>query len=252
MKEIEVFGIKIKDTTIDKALSLIQQKVEERKDNCRIYFVNTNTLNFVFKDGSFVEVLNSADYVFGDGIGVRIACKILARENLKDNVNGTDLTPMLLNSSLPVKPRCFLLGSTPQDIKSAADFFREKFPNWTLSGYHQGYIVNDDKLSLEVVEKINSAKTDLLLVGMGNPLQEKWLFKYKDDLNVPVSMAIGGLFTYWAGKLDRAPLWMRKNNLEWLHILRRQPKKWKRYMFGNIHFLYKIMIERFKSKPVNY
>lgn len=92
-----------------------------------------------------------------------------------------------------------------------------------------------------MIEKINVARPDLLLVGMGNPRQEYWIHAHKAKLRVPVCIGVGGLFDHWAGNLKRAPLWVRRQGFEWLQILLQQPFKWRRYLVGNPKFLIRIV-----------
>jgi N-acetylglucosaminyldiphosphoundecaprenol N-acetyl-beta-D-mannosaminyltransferase len=83
---------------------------------------------------------------------------------------------------------------------------------------------------------------------MGNPLQENWIIENKDKLEVPLVAGVGGLFTYWSGDLDRAPYWIRRIGMEWLHILFRQPHKWQRYLIGNTKFLVRLLLHAAREK----
>ena len=157
---------------------------------------------------------------------------------LKANLNGTDLVPALLARGQGL--RCFLLGATPEAIERAAAHFRQAYPGCVLAGHHHGYL--DEAATSRVIEAINAADVDLLLVGMGNPLQERWIARHRSRLKVGLCVGVGGLFSYWAGDLDRAPGWMRRCGVEWLHILRRQPKKFQRYVFGNPLFLLRLLL----------
>ena len=96
-----------------------------------------------------------------------------------------------------------------------------------------------------VIEEINGREVNMLLVGMGNPIQEQWIHRHRAALRVPLTIAVGGLFSYWAGELERAPAWMRAHGLEWLHILRRQPSKARRYLIGNPLFVSRIFRQHF-------
>ncbi len=121
-------------------------------------------------------MLNSADYVFNDGTGVRWAARQRGYE-LRDNLCGTDLVPEFLQATADRGYRYFLLGAARDTILGAAGYARARFPGWTLAGYHDGYVHADG--SDAVVEQINAAEVDLLLVGMGNPVQEQWILRNK-------------------------------------------------------------------------
>jgi len=137
-----------------------------------------------------------------------------------------------------------MLGSDAETITAAADYARKKFPGWTLAGCHHGFLGNES-VEAAAIAAINAARPDVLLVGMGNPLQEKWIRRNLSRLDVPVCMGIGGLFDYWAGNVSRAPAWLRRLGHEWLWRLFQQPKlKARRYLVGNPLFLARVLRER--------
>ena len=241
MEKLSVFGVTIINTTMDLAKKKIFQILENGNIKYRIFFVNSHTANLANLNISYKNDLNKAELVFGDGVGIRIATRLLTGVQLKDNINGTDLIPEILKEDTAKKYKCFLLGAKESSIEKAANFFKKNFKNWELVGYHHGYIFNDVQLNRTVVSKINQSKADMLLVGMGNPLQEKWITTHYALLNPKLLVGTGGLFTYWSGELTRAPVWFRKNDLEWLHILIKQPKKSKRYILGNLIFITRLL-----------
>ena len=150
--------------------------------------------------------------------------------------------PQLLRANSRRQYRYFLVGGDQPTIDSAARYAAAHFDGWTLAGHHHGYIHNA-AASREVVQQINATRPDLLLVGMGNPLQEQWIDAHRDMLHVPLCLGVGGLFHYWAGDLKRAPGWLRRLGAEWLGILLQQPHKARRYLFGNPLFLWRIARE---------
>lgn len=246
-RKIPLFGVQITDTTIPQATSLIYDAIDHRAQNQHVfYFVNTYTLNLAQNNTAYKAILNRADFVFGDGTGVRWATRLIHQIRLQDNVNGTDLVPRLLSQKQLDNQRFFLLGGTPEVVELAANNMKNLFPQWELAGYHHGYLSATE--STAVIETINRAKPDLLLVGMGNPLQESWVDQHRDQLQVPVIMAVGGLFAYWAGDLNRAPKWMRTLNLEWFHIMLKQPHKWKRYLIGNWVFIARMIRDTIQTR----
>jgi N-acetylglucosaminyldiphosphoundecaprenol N-acetyl-beta-D-mannosaminyltransferase len=162
---------------------------------------------------------------------------------LQDNVNGTDLTPLLFAAGRDQGLRYFLLGNTEERIARAANFTQDHFPGWTLAGFHHGYLQDPEK-NRAAIAQIQQAAPHLLLVGMGNPIQERWIDMHLQELGVPLCMGTGGLFDYWAGNLDRAPAWVRDIGYEWLHLLIRQPSKFRRYVIGNPLFLARVARQR--------
>ena len=115
----------------------------------------------------------------------------------------------------------------------------EKFPNINVVGTHNGFFNNDE----EIVNQINLLNPDVLLVGMGAPKQEKWIFKNKDKLNAKVFIGIGGSFDVMSGKIKRAPLFFQKLGLEWLYRLIKQPKRFFR-MLSLPKFLFSVLLKK--------
>jgi N-acetylglucosaminyldiphosphoundecaprenol N-acetyl-beta-D-mannosaminyltransferase len=213
-----------------------------------VYFVNAHTLNLAAADPAYRDVLNSADYVFGDGTGVRWAARLHGLR-VRDNLVGTDLVPQLLRQNADQDYRYFLLGGSGPVIARAAAMAQRTFAGWTAAGFHHGYLFDRDSTA-DLVRQINDARPDVLLVGMGNPLQEKWIHRHRQQLEVPLCIGVGGLFTYWAGGLRRAPRWLRRCGAEWLGILLQQPHKARRYLLGNPLFVARILRERWCSLAI--
>lgn len=233
---VSILGVEITNVTRPRAIELLDQ-LRARGGECAgtVCFVNAHTLNLAAGDAAYRDVLNAADYVFGDGTGVRWAAR-LRRTPLRDNVNGTDLVPELLRAWAGRGYRYFLLGSDPETIDRAAQHVAGNVAGWEPGGHHHGYLTTPE-LTRHVIAQINAARPILLLIGMGNPLQERWLAAHRHELRVPLCLAVGGLFTYWAGDLHRAPFWLRRCGAEWLGILAQQPHKARRYLLGNPLFL---------------
>jgi N-acetylglucosaminyldiphosphoundecaprenol N-acetyl-beta-D-mannosaminyltransferase len=239
MSTFSIFGVEVTDLAFEDALGLMTEMIEGDETKT-LFYVNAHTLNCASADPSYRDVLNAADLVFGDGTGVRWAAK-LRGTRVKANLNGTDLTPALLDATAGRGFRYYLLGGEEDTIERAAARCTERFAGWELAGYHHGYVL--DGPVEPVLEHIARAKPHLLLVGMGNPLQERWIHEHRDRLDVPLVAGVGGLFDYWAGDLDRAPRWMRRAGIEWVHVLLRQPSKARRYLLGNPLYLYRVARE---------
>jgi N-acetylglucosaminyldiphosphoundecaprenol N-acetyl-beta-D-mannosaminyltransferase len=233
---LTVLGVRIRDVRMARALEIVRAMMDCDDGRTRsVYFVNAHALNIAASNVAYAEVLNAADCVFGDGTGVRWAAR-LQGIRLRDNITGTDLVPSLLGETPRSGCRYFLLGAEEGSIRRAADHATAAFPGWTLAGFHHGYLTTPDA-DARAVECICRARPDVLLVGMGNPLQEFWIHRHRDRIRVPVCLGVGGLFQYWAGTIRRAPHWLRGRGFEWLGILFQQPQKARRYLIGNPLFL---------------
>lgn len=233
---VQVVGVGIANEAFDEAVSHLEALMHAAKTSS-LFFVNAHTLNLAAGDSAYRRLLNASDLVYGDGTGVRWAARWRGIR-MKANLNGTDLVPRLLARGRGL--RCYLLGHTPDGIERAAKHVRRSYPNCTLVGWHHGYL--DEAATERVIAEINAGDVDLLLVAMGNPIQERWIAENRARLAARLCVGVGGLFTYWSGDLDRAPPWMRRKGIEWLHILRRQPKKLRRYLLGNPLFLARMLL----------
>lgn len=247
-QQFTVLDVKILNVTKQRAVELLENYMRSRDGRARsVFFVNAHTLNLAAADPGYRAILNSGDFVFADGTGVRWAAR-LQGIRLADNLVGTDFTPFFFQSAANRGYSYFMLGSDESTIARAAEYARQKFPGWRLSGCHHGY-VKATKLSAAVIEQINAAQPDVLLVGMGNPRQEQWIHQYQAKLSVPICMAIGGLFDYWAGNLSRAPHWLRSLGHEWIWRLYQQPgDKARRYLLGNPSFLARVLSEHWTGR----
>jgi N-acetylglucosaminyldiphosphoundecaprenol N-acetyl-beta-D-mannosaminyltransferase len=131
----------------------------------------------------------------------------------------------------------FLLGSKPGVLEKAVLGLRNEYPRLRIAGTHHGYF--DLGASDQVILKINSARADILLVGMSSPRQEFWLRDHEDEIQVPVRWCVGALFDYLGGAEDRAPAFLRRIGCEWLFRLAMDPAgKWRRYLLGNPRFVW--------------
>jgi len=244
---ISILGVTVTDVTRPRAIALLEELIERLDGRTHsVFFVNAHTLNLAAADEQYRRVLDSADHVLGDGTGVRWAAR-LQNIHLRENLAGTDLAPALLRALAGRGYRYYLLGGDEAMIARAARHAAGAFPGWIQAGYHHGYL-SDLAASAEAIRQINAARPDLLLVGMGNPLQERWIHAHRHQLEVPLCMAVGGLFSYWSGNLRRAPRWLRRWGWEWLGILCQQPHKARRYLLGNPLFVWRICRERWNTR----
>jgi N-acetylglucosaminyldiphosphoundecaprenol N-acetyl-beta-D-mannosaminyltransferase len=234
-RSLELFGVRLLDMTRGEALSLLEGWVRSPDDRLRrVFIANAHTLNLAWEDPSYRAVLNAADAVFADGRGVRLAARLKGLR-LRDNLVGTDLLPALFAAAGRAGLTCFLLGGAPGTAERAAARVEVEFHGVRIVGNHHGYLDADD--GPRVLDVINARRPDLVLVAMGNPLQERWIHRHARDLRVPLAIGVGGLFDHWAGHLRRAPVWVRRWGIEWMQLLLQQPHKWRRYLLGNPRFV---------------
>jgi exopolysaccharide biosynthesis WecB/TagA/CpsF family protein len=197
-----------------------------------VAFLNMRNYVALRRDPDAVAAYHDMDQIYPDGVGLQLARHVLGLARFP-RVAGTDLVPMLLQQLRP-GTRVYLLGSTPAVSSAAASGFRRRFPRLVLAGAHHGYFGEDRDEA--VLVDIARAAPDVLLVGMGSPLQERWVARRRHRLPGGLAVCVGGLFHYWADDLRRAPLVLRRLGLEWLWILAQQPHKWRIYSIDAARF----------------
>jgi N-acetylglucosaminyldiphosphoundecaprenol N-acetyl-beta-D-mannosaminyltransferase len=242
-----VLGVRIHNVTRQRAIELLEEPISRRNGRAvSVFIVNAHTLNLAAADPSYCQTLNAADLVFADGTGIRWAAR-LRGVHVVENMVGTDFVPALLRETANRGHSYFMLGANAQTIAAAADYARRTFPGWRQAGRHHGYLANE-AINSTAIDQINAARPDLLLVGMGNPIQEQWIDRNLARLNVPVCVGVGGLFDYWAGSVSRAPEWLRQIGHEWLWRIYQQPRlKAPRYLIGNPLFMARALWEQCRS-----
>lgn len=203
-----------------------------------IAFANTNSLLLTDYDDHYKQIMQNVTLLLNDGIGVSLAARIQGNR-FQANLNGTDFNPYILQLAAEQQWRTFLLGSKDDVVKAAAAKLKVQFPDLQIVGTHHGFFSPDD--SKHIVEAIRTANTDLLMVGMGNPLQEIWLYENLTATGARLGVGVGAYFDFSAEIYQRAPLWMRQARLEWLFRFLNEPKRlWKRYFIQAPIFLWRV------------
>jgi beta-1,4-glucosyltransferase len=208
-----------------------------------VTFANTNLVNCCFADRSLAEKLRNF-LVLNDGIGLTIASYLTVGRGFRENLNGTDFTPALLEA-LPSTTRVYLLGSRPPAVKKAAAKF-ERDRAVTVVGYCDGYSLGERKDT--ILQEIDALAPDILLVALGNPLQESWIAEHGPKLRVPVLIGVGALFDFESGESIRASLFVRKMRLEWLFRLLSEPRRLgRRYTIDIAYFVIRVLLSKWQS-----
>lgn len=204
-----------------------------------VAFANTHLLYCASKDEELAGELRTFD-VFNDGLGADLLLKAAAGRTFEDNLNGTDLVPDVLEAC-PAGARVFLIGGRAHVAAAAADVIRARWSHLSICGVRDGY--GD---LLEAQDLICAAQPDLVLVAMGNPLQERFIaasrFRHR-----AVYIGVGALFDFLTGEVRRAPEVMRKLRLEWLFRLTLEPSRmWRRYALEPLLLLFSLYRDRLR------
>ncbi|WP_370230406.1 sugar transferase [Cognatishimia sp.] len=208
----------------------------------KVAFMNAHCMNVATRSEDYAHALRRADYVLPDGIGIEIAAK-LSNVSLKENLNGTDLGPRLMQQAALEGLRVYFLGGETGTAERAAERLRRQIPGLKIVGARDGF-----QGMVGAVEDINASGADILLVALGVPLQDLWIDRHFDQLNVRLALGVGALLDFWAGNVERAPSFMRRARSEWVWRLMIEPRRLAgRYLIGNLTFLTRAALFRLKS-----
>ena len=240
---ILVDTVKVHPVTMDEALEAIdRRRALPRPAPLQLCFVNPDCVNIARRNAAYRHAINRAELVVADGIGMRIAGKILGT-GFRQNVNGTDLFPRLCQRLAGDGGRLYLLGGRPGVAEAAAEWIGLHHPGVKIAGLQHGYF--DISEQDVVIEQIRASRADVLLVAMGAPQQDLWIQEHALRSGVKVAMGVGGLFDFYANRIPRAPQWLREVGLEWTFRLYQEPRRmWRRYLLGNVSFLSAILLQR--------
>lgn len=233
----------------DELINLIVTNTQ-KKIKTAYYAINADSMLTYWKDKEYQKIINEQqNIVYVDGMGVIYAQKLLKLPYAQERIATTDLFPALVkdlnlhHSEL----RIFLLGGKEDTAERVRNNFKEQYHNVQIVGTHHGYFNKRDE-SDHIIDQINSLDVHILFVGFGNPVQEKWVHKYFDALQVDAIITCGGLFDYYSNNVKRAPLVWQKAGFEWLYRLIQEPRRlYRRYVYGNINYLMKVVYLKLKS-----
>jgi alpha-1,3-mannosyltransferase len=227
------------------ATDFIAQAAKGRESRL-VTFANAHSVNVAAKYPEMEKALEKAT-VLNDGVGVDMASRFLYGEAFPENLNGTDFVPHLL-AAPGLDLAVFVLGSTPEVARKAADHIEHSFPSVRVVGYHHGFFGADDDTRIR--DLIEASGANLVLVGMGQPRQEIWAARYLDGVPA-VTICVGALLDFMVGRVKRAPVGWRRRKMEWLYRLFQEPRRLTgRYVIGNVMFVGRILYQRISGYRV--
>lgn len=207
--------------------------------------INAHSYNTARKDTLFAEALEGGDALIPDGMSIVKACRWIGAKSLPTcRIAGWDLFCYEMNRA---QGTVMFLGSSEQTLQKIKDKAKEQYPDLNIVTYSPPYKPEfSPEDSAAMVKAVNDANPDLLWIGMTAPKQEKWTYQHWAELNIHCHCGtIGAVFDFFAGNMQRAPLWWQKNGLEWLYRLIKEPRRmWRRYIIGNAKFLFYMMKEK--------
>lgn len=209
--------------------------------------INAHSYNTALKDAFFAEALMKGDALIPDGASIVMACrKLKAKSQPTERIAGWDLFAMEMERLNQKGGTCFFMGSSEKVLKLLREKAKTVYPNIRIETYSPPYKPEfSEEENRAIIEAINRANPDLLWIGMTAPKQEKWAYRHWDELDIHCHCGtIGAVFDFFAGTMERAPLWWQEHSLEWLYRLLKEPKRmWRRYIIGNTLFIWNVFRE---------
>ncbi|MDF2593969.1 MAG: glycosyl transferase, WecB/TagA/CpsF family [Clostridia bacterium] len=241
--KINILGVSIDNVTMNEAEARISQFVAS-PDIHTVFTPNPEIIMLANQNKKLFSILQKADLVVPDGIGVVIASKIQRGTSLGERVAGYDLVQNTMKQAVQKGYKYYFFGSKPGVAKKAAEEMRTAYPGIQIVGTNDGYFKQEE--TADIIADINASGANILLVALGAPKQEIWIDENKHLLkHVKVLIGVGGSLDVMAGVAKRAPLVFQKVGLEWFYRLIKEPSR-----IGRMMVLPQFIIEvlRYKSK----
>lgn len=232
---VKIQGFDVDSFTFEQAVDWAYSK------HGQIVTINPEMISAAQKNSDFAEIINSAELVVADGIGVEIGLKILGYKVKR--IAGIDLGKALVEKFTASGKSVAMIGAKPGVVDSAIENLSKEYQNLNVVYSHDGYFDNDE----DIIESVISANPDLILVALGSPKQEFFIHNLKEKLSNSTLIGLGGSFDVWAGVVERAPKIYQKLGLEWLYRTLKEPKRFKRIFPTLPLFVLKVLKERFSK-----
>jgi N-acetylglucosaminyldiphosphoundecaprenol N-acetyl-beta-D-mannosaminyltransferase len=220
---IALLGVAFDNLTLGETVSCIEEMIASRRPHY-VATANIDFLRLARRDAELQRLLLDAPLILCDGTPLVWASRLFGNA-LRERVAGADLVPELIRVAAIKHYRVFFLGTTEEANQQAIASLRAKFPDLAISYYSPPFQPLLEMDDTEIISRIRAAKPDLLFVAFGCPKAEKWLGMHYRELGVPVAIGVGATIDFLAGRLKRAPKWMQRSGLEWVHRLLGEPRR---------------------------
>ena len=245
---VRILGIPFSKMTLNETTDLLEKHIQEKQSELfHLITVNPEISITSQSDTEFKQIIDDANLITPDGIGIVMASKI-RRQPIKERVTGFDLLYKLLEKGNEHGWSFYFLGTDEDTNKRAVEEIRNLYPNVSIVGRQHGFFSKEKESS--IVSSINKLKPDILIVAMGAPRSDKWIYTYKSDLNqVKLVFGVGGSLDVIAGKVKPTPEIWKKLNLEWLHrlitvpVAKGQKSRWLRQSVIP-KFIYQVILKK--------
>ena len=242
---VTIAGIPVSNLSEDEAIAVIDRLISNGGAHYGAV-VNASKVVAADRDEQLKRVLLEADLVTADGMSVVWASRVLG-SGLKQRVTGIDLFNRLVSHACNRDLSVYFLGARDESLRGLVKHFTDKYPALRIAGYRDGYFTSAECRS--VCDAIRASGADLLFVAMGSPKQEQWIARNLAFTGARFALGVGGSFDHLSGLVRRAPRWMQRSGLEWLHRLLQEPRRlWRRYLIGNFAFVLLVLRQLTRSR----
>lgn len=248
---VHLLGRRITFMTVSAIVDAIHSAcIEDVKITVAHY--NVHGFNLSMQIPWFYDFLQSSEIAHCDSAGILKAVQWMGLKlSLQYRASYSLLMPKLLVHCHKQGFSVFLLGAKPEHSDAAIKCLQNKYPDMKINGHHGYFDIDNPQQNVEIVRKINQTKSNILVVGMGMPIQEHWIQLYRDQLDVNVIMPGGAVIDRLAGDVPDCPAFLSNVGLEWLYRLCREPKRLgTRYLIGNSAFVLHLILAKSHSSPI--
>jgi N-acetylglucosaminyldiphosphoundecaprenol N-acetyl-beta-D-mannosaminyltransferase len=245
MSKVNLLGVGVDALTLEEVLKFIRGTIASGK-RARLSYAHVMALNLAYEQEWLRTFLKEIELVYCDGMGVQLGARLLGR-HLPQRFTLADWIDRLALLAAQNDFSLFFLGNPPGSAQRAAENLQARFPGLQVVGVHHGFYdkTAGSEENEAVIEQINAVQPDILMVGFGVPIQERWVKENWEHLQVNIALSCGAIFEYVAGDLPRGPQWMTDHYMEWLARVLISPRRyWRRYWRDNPLFLARVLRQR--------
>lgn len=235
---VKLLGLNVDSFTFEEAIEYA------KTISGQVVTINPEMINNAVQNPEFAEIINNAELVIPDGIGVQIGLKILGY-NVR-RIAGIEFSRRMVEECAKSEQSVALVGAKPEIVQKAKENLEHDIQGLYVTYAHDGYFKDDD----EILNELKIRQPRLVLCALGSPKQEEFILKAKELLPDALFVGVGGSFDVWSGVVERAPEIYQKLGLEWLYRTVKEPKRFKRIFPTLPLFVLKVLREKFIPKGV--
>lgn len=236
---VELLGLNIDNYSFEEAVAKAKALIDGHKVS-QIVTINPEMFQTAEKDEIFAEIVKNAEIVIPDGVGVKIALQLTGKQ--ANRIPGIDFAKRLLMESAQTNIPVAIIGAKENVVTKAVQNLQKEISGLNIVYYRDGYFNNDE----EIYNELRAKSPKLILVALGSPKQEFFIYNAKKVLNPSLMIGIGGSLDVWSGETKRAPKIFQILGLEWLYRTIAQPSRFKRIFPALPLFIIKVLSNKEK------